>query len=60
VEHGCDYCVLAHTGVAHSMNVGVDVIEALRNETPLSDPKLETLRMFTLAFARSRGNVTPA
>ncbi|MDE4134885.1 carboxymuconolactone decarboxylase family protein [Phaeobacter sp. QD34_3] len=60
VEHECHYCVPAHTGIAHSMNVDADVIEALRNETPLADPKLEALRSFTLALVRGRGNVTQA
>lgn len=60
VEHECRYCVPAHTGIAHSMNVDAGVIEALRNETPLQDPKLEALRAMTLALVRSRGNVAPA
>ncbi len=59
VEHECHYCVPAHTGIAHSMGVAQDVIDALRDETPLADPKLEALRTFTLALTRGRGNATP-
>ncbi|MBO9479468.1 carboxymuconolactone decarboxylase family protein [Shimia sp. R11_0] len=59
VEHECHYCVPAHTGIAHSMNVDAGVIDALRNETPLADPKLEALRTFTLALVRGRGHVAP-
>lgn len=60
VEHECHYCVPAHTGIAHSMGIAQDVIDALRDETPLADPKLEALRTFTLALTRGRGNATPA
>ena len=57
VEHSCHYCVPAHTGIAHSMKIDSAVIEALRNETPLPNPKLEALRDFTLDVTRSRGEV---
>lgn len=60
VEHDCHYCVPAHTGIAHSMGVDADVTEALRNETPLADAKLEALRDFTLQMVRKRGNVSEA
>ena len=60
VEHECHYCVPAHTGIAHSMNVDAAISEALRNETPLANPKLEALRTFTLALVRGRGNVSQA
>ncbi|WP_328185401.1 carboxymuconolactone decarboxylase family protein [Marinobacter sp. OP 3.4] len=58
VEHECHYCVPAHTGIAKGMKVPDDVIEALRNETPLPNGKLEALRTFTLAMTRKRGNVS--
>ena len=57
VEHACHYCVPAHTGIAHSMKVDAAIPEALRNETPLPDSKLEALRTFTLAMLRQRGDV---
>lgn len=59
VEHACHYCVPAHTAIAHSMKVNPEVIEALRQERPLSDAKLEALRAFTLAVVRQRGDVSP-
>ncbi|MEX2489522.1 MAG: carboxymuconolactone decarboxylase family protein [Pseudomonadales bacterium] len=58
VEHGCHYCVPAHTGIAKSMKVSDEIIEALRNETRLPDPKLEALRDFTLKVVRQRGQVS--
>ena len=57
VEHGCHYCVPAHTAIAHGMKVEPAITEALRNETPLPNAKLEALRDFTLEFTRSRGVV---
>ncbi|MFO7704667.1 MAG: carboxymuconolactone decarboxylase family protein [Halopseudomonas sp.] len=58
VEHNCHYCVPAHTGIAKSMKVSDEVINALRNETPLPNAKLEALRTFILAVVRQRGEVT--
>ncbi|MBC5839002.1 carboxymuconolactone decarboxylase family protein [Flavobacterium muglaense] len=60
VEHACHYCVPAHTGIAHMMKVDNDIIESLRNETPLANPKLEALRTMTLSIVRNRGNVSQA
>ena len=60
VEHACHYCVPAHTGIAKLMKVSEDITEALRTETPLSSPKLEALRTFTVQMVRERGNVSTA
>lgn len=60
VEHECHYCVPAHTGIAKMMKVSDEITEALRNETPLPNAKLEALRTFTLHMVRERGNVTEA
>ncbi|MFO7527941.1 MAG: carboxymuconolactone decarboxylase family protein [Marinobacter sp.] len=58
VENACHYCVPAHTGIAKMMEVSDDIIEPLRNETPLPNEKLEALRDFTLAVMRKQGNVS--
>ncbi|EAZ98331.1 carboxymuconolactone decarboxylase family protein [Marinobacter sp. ELB17] len=58
VEHACHYCVPAHTGIAKMMDVSDDIINALRDETPLPNHKLEALRTFTLAVIRKRGEVS--
>ena len=58
VEHACHYCVPAHTAIANMMKVDDAITEALRNETPLADAKLEVLRTMTLTIVRNRGNVT--
>ena len=58
VENECHYCVPAHTGIAKSMKVSDEVIDALREETALPDDKLEALRTFTLKVMRQHGNLS--
>ncbi len=58
VEHACHYCVPAHTGIAKMMKVDDTIVDALRNETPLENPKLEALRIMSLAIVRTRGNIS--
>ena len=58
VEHECHYCVPAHSAIAASMKVDQDVVDALVNQTPLANPKLETLRETTLAMTRERGVIS--
>jgi len=57
VEHECHYCVPAHTAIAKSMKVSDDISNALRDETPLPNTRLEALRTFTLSVIRGRGQV---
>ena len=57
VEHSCHYCVPAHTGISKSMGVDDSISDALRNETPLPNERLEALRTFTLNVVRKRGEV---
>lgn len=58
VEHDCHYCVPTHSGIAASMKVDQDIVDALVNKTPLADPKLEALREATLAMTRQRGVIS--
>lgn len=60
VEHECHYCVPGHTGIAKMMKVDDAITNALRDETPLPNARLEILRSFTLQVVRQRGNVTEA
>lgn len=57
VEHECHYCVPAHTWIAKDMGVSDETADALRDETPFSNARLEALRTFTLSVVRNRGNV---
>jgi AhpD family alkylhydroperoxidase len=54
-ENNCDYCVPAHTGLAKMDRVPEDVIESLRNGTPVADARLEVLRSFTRQLVQNRG-----
>jgi alkylhydroperoxidase family enzyme len=58
VENECHYCVPAHTGIARMMDVDDAITNALRDETPLPNARLEALRDFTLALVRERGFVS--
>ena len=58
VENNCHYCVPAHTGIAKSMKVDDAIIDALRDETPLPDARLEALRTFTLKLVRQHGDLS--
>lgn len=59
-EHGCDYCMAAHTGGALRDGVPEQVVEEARAVGPYSDVRLEALRQFTLQLVRQRGWVSDA
>jgi alkylhydroperoxidase family enzyme len=58
VEHECHYCIPGHTLIAKMMKVDDKITDALRNETPLENPKLEALRTMTLTIVRNRSHVS--
>lgn len=60
VENSCHYCVPAHTGIAKSMGVDDAITNALRDKSPLPNPRLEALRDFTLSLMNDRGDVDDA
>ncbi len=53
--NGCTYCMAAHTTISQMAKVPSDVIDALRDNTPIADPKLEALRTFTEIVNEKRG-----
>jgi len=53
--NGCAYCMAAHTTLSQMAKVPSDVIDALRDDTPIADPKLEALRTFTAIVNEKRG-----
>ena len=55
LEHGCHYCMSAHTPWAMGDGVPQDVIDTARAGSAYSDVRLEALRAFTLAMVRERG-----
>jgi AhpD family alkylhydroperoxidase len=54
-EHECHYCMAAHSGLAKTLGMSADDIQALRDGTLLSDPKLQALRQFTQRMIQARG-----
>ena len=58
--NGCTYCMAAHTTISKGAGVSDDVIDALRNNTPIADAKLEALRQFSIVVNESRGWPTDA
>lgn len=55
VENRCHYCVAAHSMLANSMGLSVDQIERLQQQEPLTDDRLEALRLFTTMIVANRG-----
>lgn len=53
--NGCTYCMAAHTTISQMANVPADIVEALRSNTPIEDPKLEALRVFAGVINETRG-----
>ncbi len=56
--NGCSYCVAAHSVVAGMQKVPDDVIDAIRNDQPIADSKLQALRVFAITVVEKRGWVT--
>lgn len=57
VEHECHYCIPAHSLIAHVMNVPAALNQALVEQTPLPNRRLEVLREITLEIVRNRGHI---
>ncbi|MEO9468762.1 carboxymuconolactone decarboxylase family protein [Parasphingorhabdus sp.] len=58
--NGCTYCMAAHTTISQMQGVPQDVIEALRDGSPVEDPKLEALLTFAAQVNEQRGVLDPA
>lgn len=58
LANGCGYCMAAHTAIAGMQGVPEDVIQALRENTPIKDRKLEALRRLAYNIAETRGYPT--
>ncbi len=54
-ENNCDYCIAAHSVIAGMQKVPAEAIDAIRDNRPIPDRKLEALRRFTTAVVSSRG-----
>jgi len=56
--NGCTYCVPAHSGGAKKAGVSPDVIDAVRDGTPVPDAKMAALHAFSKALVEKRGFVS--
>lgn len=53
--NGCGYCVAAHSMVAEMAQVPNEVVEALREDRPIPNTRLEALRVFASTMVDKRG-----
>jgi len=56
-ENRCHYCTAGHSMLMRIAKMPEDVIEALREGTPISDARLEALRRFTRELIEARGHI---
>jgi AhpD family alkylhydroperoxidase len=59
-RNGCHVCVAMHTGRLTALGADADLIGALRAFRPLTDPRLDAVRMFTLQVLDTAGDVPDA
>ncbi|GGP99446.1 carboxymuconolactone decarboxylase family protein [Streptosporangium pseudovulgare] len=57
-RNACHLCVAMHTAALAGLEAPAGLVESLRERTPLPDPGLEALRLFTLAVMDRRGAVS--
>jgi AhpD family alkylhydroperoxidase len=55
----CGYCVPGHTHLMKATGMPDEVVEALREGTPIGDSRLEALRTFARRLVEARGHLGP-
>ena len=56
--HGCAFCIAGHTAICYKQGkLDSELVDALREQRPLPDAKLQALARFTRAVIHSRGAV---
>src|SRR5262249_4300437 len=60
VLNECEYCTSGHSVLAKHARLEDEVVAALRENRPISTPRLEVLRRFAEAVVRERGFVGDA
>ena len=58
IENQCHYCIPAHFMIANMMKVDDQVIQALKENSPLPEEKLEVLRSITRSLYLDRGHLS--
>ncbi len=56
-ENKCHYCIPGHTWMMKAGKMPDEVIEALREGTPIPDAKLQALHDFTKELLDNRGHI---
>ena len=51
----CEYCISAHSAISAMQKLPADVIASIRNDKPIADEKLESLRVFTRKVVDQKG-----
>jgi AhpD family alkylhydroperoxidase len=59
-RNGCHVCVAMHTARLVALGAAADLIAELREQRPLSDDRLDAIRIFTLQVLASTGAVDEA
>lgn len=55
VLHGCEYCTAGHSFLSRQVGMDEAVLQALRNQHPIADSKLQALRQFAETVVETRG-----
>jgi AhpD family alkylhydroperoxidase len=58
IENGCKYRVAGHSAFAAMQQVDEDIVNALRQNKPIDDLRIEALATFVRKMIRSKGRVT--
>jgi uncharacterized peroxidase-related enzyme len=58
-ENECHYCMALHSALLADREELAPLVAALRNGTPIPDPRLEALRGFVQSVLHDRGRVGP-
>ena len=59
-RNGCHVCVAMHTGRLTALEADAELIDSLRAFRPLTDPRLEAVRVFTIQVLDTAGDVPDA
>ena len=55
VIHGCEYCTAGHSFLSRQAGMDEAVLQALRNQQPIADARLQALRVFAETVVETRG-----
>ena len=56
-ENECEYCMSGHSALAKMAKLDDAAIEALREKTPIDDPRLQALRTFSASVTAKRAKL---